>query len=85
MQAFEEDAAAGLSQQMRALSALHTVRGAFEDAVSTWAVVKGPVLSAHVYGRPDLRTYEDPGSDSCGLRTSSRPSADWIGSTHRAV
>jgi hypothetical protein len=59
VQALDEDSAAAVAQQMRALSALHQVGGVLNDAVSTWAAVKGPVLAAHVYDRPDLRSYKD--------------------------
>ncbi len=54
-----EDVSSGLAQHMRALSALHDVSRALADVTSTWAVVKGPVLSAHVYDRSDLRSYKD--------------------------
>ena len=58
-QALQDDAEAVLAQHMRALAAVHLLGVALDPVVSTWAVVKGPVLAAHVYDRADLRSYKD--------------------------
>ena len=44
---------------LRVLADLDGVRGALSAADVPFVVVKGPVLSEHLYPSPDLRTYED--------------------------
>ena len=44
---------------LRVLADLDHVRASLSEAALPFLVVKGPVLSEHIYPSPDLRTYED--------------------------
>jgi Uncharacterised nucleotidyltransferase len=62
-----EEAAASLARthatrtaaHLRVLADLDRVRASLSAAAVPFLVVKGPVLSEHLYPSPDLRTYED--------------------------
>lgn len=49
---------AGIRTHLHAIDGLRLLHGAL-DGVTSWLVIKGPVLSGFVHRRPDLRRYVD--------------------------
>lgn len=50
---------AALAHHLKIVSSIQLVSEVMEEAGVPWAVAKGPVLSGHVYPRPDIRSYGD--------------------------
>lgn len=48
-----------LALHLKTLAGLRSIQVALNDHVHNWFVIKGPVLTEPVHGRPDLRTYGD--------------------------